>query len=133
MRKLILLTLASFLLFSITGCWMNSSDGTENRAPYAVIGPSSSVDYEEDSNPQMQIFHLQIDEQNGLKDPDGDIVYFKSSSLPSWISLDEDTGLVTVDTTDSHGAEDFLFWSEDEHGADTSESPYTITISVTFS
>ncbi len=104
---------------------------TGNNPPYPVTVPFSSRYYAEDTG--LQTFQLQIDEQDGLKDPDGDVVYFRSSSLPSWISLDEDTGLVTVDTTDSHSAEDFLFWSEDENGADTRSSAVAITISVSFS
>jgi LruC domain-containing protein len=103
----------------------------ENSAPYPVIVPFSSKHYDEDTG--LQFFQLQIDEQNGLEDPDGDVVYFRSSSLPSWISLDEDTGLVTVDTADTHSAEDFLFWSEDENGAETRNNAVTITISVSFS
>jgi hypothetical protein len=109
---------------------MNSPDDTVNQPPYVVTALVSNVVYGQGSG--LQTIQLLIAEQDGLKDPDGDTVYFKSSSLPSWISLDENTGEVTVDTTDTHAAEDFDFWSEDEHGADSSDTPHTITISVEF-
>ncbi len=131
MRNSIFLSLALVLMFSITGCWMNSPSEDENRPPYEVTAAFTSRYYAEDTG--LQTFQLAIDEQNGLKDPDGDTVYFRSSNLPAWISLDADTGVVTVDTVDSHSAEDFQFWSEDEHGADTSGTAYTVTISVSFS
>ncbi len=102
----------------------------ENQPPYPVTAPFTFRSYTEDSG--LKTFQLEIEEQGGLADPDGDVVYFKSSLLPSWITLDENTGIVTVDTVDSHSSEEFSFWSEDEHGADTSESPFKITISVIF-
>lgn len=130
MRKVWFLALLTILLL-FSSCWMNSPDDAVNQPPYEVTAAVSDVDYDEDSGPQT--IQLLIAEQDGLKDPDGDTVYFRSSSLPSWISLDENTGTVTVDTADDHVDEPFDFWSEDEHGANTSDNPHTITISVIFS
>ena len=132
MKRIAYIFILIGLFFLTAGCWMNSSDDTPgNCPPYAVIGPSSPQDFPEDTGDKT--FQLVIDEQGGKKDPDGDTVYFKSSTLPSWISLDENTGEVTVDTTDSQDAEDYLFWSEDEHGDDSQSSAHIIAISVTFS
>ena len=132
MKRIAYLCILIAGFFPIAGCWMNSSDDLSgNNPPYTVIGPSSPQDFPEDTGDRT--FQLVIDEQGGKKDPDGDTVYFKSSTLPLWIILDENTGEVTVDTADSHSAEDYLFWSEDEHGKDTQSSAHTIAISVTFS
>lgn len=132
MKQIAQLCVLIVVFFLTAGCWMNSSDDPPgNSPPYAVIGPSSPQDFPEDTGDKT--FQLVIDEQDGKKDPDGDTVYFKSSTLPLWISLDENTGEVTVDTNDAHSAEDCLFWSEDEHGDDSQSSAHTIAISVTFS
>lgn len=102
-----------------------------NNPPYPVIAPFTSKTYPEDTG--IKTFQLSIDEQDGLKDPDGDQVFFRSSDLPDWITLDENTGEVEVDTTDSHSAEEILFWSEDENGGDTKDKAVSVTLRVVFS
>ncbi len=98
----------------------------ENQPPYPVIAPFTSKNYTQMTG--LKTFQLEIAEQGGLKDPDGDTVYFRCSDL-SWITVDENTGLVTVDTADTHSFEKILFWSEDE---DTNTSkPVEVIISVT--
>jgi len=103
-------------------------DTGENQAPYTVVGPFPSIDYTEDTGDQT--FKLEIDTQGGLADPDGDTVYFRSSPVSAWVTLDEFSGLVTVDTVNLQTADTFSFWSEDEFGADTIGDSFEITISV---
>ena len=100
----------------------------DNQPPYPVIGPFTSINYYEGTGDKT--FQLEIAEQGGLKDPDGDTVYFRSSLLPSWITLDENTGMVTVDITLIHAAEEISFWSEDEHDESQSEGPFIVEITV---
>jgi len=103
-----------------------------NNPPYPVISPYTARTFAEDSG--FQTFQLSIDEQNGLKDPDDDSVYFRFSPADTgWVSLDENTGVVTVDTVDSHAAQDFQFWSEDSEGADTKDEAVTVNLKVIFS
>jgi len=103
-------------------------DIIENRPPYPVIGPFPSVEYTEGSG--YKTFLLVIDEKLDMADPDGDEVYFRFSPASTWVTLDESSGLVTVDTINLHAAETFSFWSEDEFGDDTSGEPFEVTISV---
>ena len=117
------------VLLSCNNGTTSTSSGGLNSSPYQVNGPFTAKDYAVGSGDQT--FQLTIAEQNGLKDPDGDIVYFRSSTLPSWITLDESTGIVTVATVNSHTAETIQFWSEDEYGADSSASLIEIAVSVT--
>ena len=114
----------------LTGCPGNGSPLPDaNQSPYPVTAPFTSRGYAQTTG--LKTFQLEIAEQGGLADPDGDTVYFRSSPLPSWIMLDEDTGIVTVDTAGAQLPVEYSFWSEDEHGKDTSDAPYGITISVT--
>jgi len=124
--------LASFLalLLLFGGCFLGGAP--VNSKPYPVIAPFASKQYAEDSG--NQTFQLLIDEQDGKKDPEGDEVYFRFSPMGTgWVTVDENTGIVTIDTVDSHGAQDFQFWSEDARGADTQDSAVTVTLSVVFS
>ncbi len=100
----------------------------ENNAPYTVTADFSSRSFHQGA--QSNTFQLLIAEQNGLEDPDGDNITFMSSTLPAWISIDADTGIVTVVTTEVQTAISISFWSEDENGSDTSDTPFSITIDV---
>lgn len=131
MKQIAQLCVLIVVFFLTAGCWMNSSDDPPgNSPPYNVTVPFSSKDYSQ--KPGSEVFQLGIDEQDGKKDPDGDVVYFRSSSLPTWISLDENTGEVTVTTDETQSAVDIDFWTEDEHEADTQKSAVTVTLSVVF-
>jgi len=101
---------------------------TANSAPYKVTASIATQTYNQGSGDQT--FQLEIEQVAGLDDPDGDVVSFKSSVLPAWISLDEATGVVTVDTTAAQSSTSVDFWSEDEHGEDTSGTPFTVLVSV---
>ena len=74
-------------------------------------------------------YQLQIQEVNGLKDPDGDQVFFRSGALPAYMSLDASTGLVTIAALPPAGTVTIGFWSEDTKGASTSATPYTVIFS----
>ena len=76
-------------------------------------------------------YQLQIQEVAGKKDPDGDAVYFRSSALPAYMSLDANTGLVTIDALPPVGVVGPVnFWSEDSNGANTSSTPYIVTFTI---
>ena len=103
-----------------------------NLAPYPINGPSviSPVVTPEGFGDPLKEYQLEIAEVDNQKDPDGDIVSYKSETLPSWITLDENSGVITVDTSTAHAAENFDFWTEDEHNADTSDNAFAISIEV---
>ena len=119
-----------FIVVVLTAaCWINTSEQSLlNSPPYPVHVFEDSYHYSEDSG--VRTIQLHIEMQDGLKDPEDDTVFFRSSSLPSWISLNNNTGLLSVLTEESHESKNYIFWSEDEHGADTSDEPCTIEISV---
>ena len=105
-----------------------SSPGLSNRAPYPVSAAFTACHFkigEEDNT-----FQILIDEQEGLKDPDGDDVVFRSSPLPLWISLEVHSGIVTVDTAAVHEVVTISFWSDDCLGGGTREDSIDIDISV---
>ena len=102
--------------------------GEENQAPYPVTADFTSQSFK--IGEVNNTFQLLIFEQGGLQDPDGDVVLFKSSVLPEWISLDSNTGVVTVDTSAIQSAVTISFWSEDALGADTSDAVLEVVISV---
>ncbi|MCF7916106.1 MAG: hypothetical protein K9L66_13145 [Spirochaetaceae bacterium] len=123
------LLIYTLLLILISSCWMNTTDDSiTNSSPYPVIALDDSYDYSEDSGTHTIQLYIQM--QEGLKDPEGDTVFFRSSTLPSWITLNKNTGLISVDTEDSHTSNNYSFWSEDEHGADTHDTPCSIEIFV---
>jgi len=101
---------------------------TANSAPYKVTASIATQTYNQGSGDQT--FQLEIEQVAGLDDPDGDVVSFKSSVLPAWISLDEATGVVTVDTTAAQSSTSVDFWSEDENGEDTSGAAFSVLFSV---
>jgi Tol biopolymer transport system component len=122
--------LLSLIIFASCNNGTLPSKGA-NQAPYPVTGPVTVIDYEKSTG--IHTLQLEIQEQGGLSDPDGDAVYFKSNIPASvdWISIDEGSGLVTVDTAEAHSSADFSFWSEDELGADTSLEPFILAVTVT--
>jgi LruC domain-containing protein len=94
------------------------TDGTANTAPsFTKTGAP-------------RYYQLLIQEIGGLKDPDGDQVFFRSSTLPGYMTLDADTGLVTIINA-AIGTQVISFWSEDAQGASTSGTPYTVTFKFT--
>ncbi len=92
-----------------------STGGAVTQTPLYVVGNSTTY------------YQLQIQEVNGLMDPDGDQVVFKSDALPAYMSLDADTGLVTIAPNPTPGTAAIGFWSEDAKGASTSGTPYSVT------
>ncbi len=117
------------LVLSFTGCPVAGGSTPANNDPYPVTG-NPTPDIAKSSQPQY--YYLSIAEQGGQKDPDGDIVYFRSETLPIEMTLDSGTGVVTIN---SFGKPlgvwiTIDFWSEDEHGADTSGTPFTVTFNI---
>ena len=102
-----------------------------NQPPYPVTGPTQTPTFTAFTSAD-QFYQLEIAEVDGQRDPDGDQVFFRSTTLPDYMLLDADTGLVTIlgDPTFAGppaGEVVVEFWSEDEHGADTSGTPYVVT------
>ena len=119
--------LAVVLVVALTGCLV---DLPENQPPYPVTGPTPTPGFTAYTNAD-QFYQLQIAEVGGQRDPDGDQVFFRSTALPVYMLLDADTGLVTIlgDPTFAGppaGEVVVDFWGEDEHGADTSGTPYVV-------
>jgi len=108
-----------------------------NSAPYPVSYLSSIVSYGVDYAQASGVQSIQLDIQDvgGLDDPDGDNVYFRSTTnfdAVDWITFTEN-GLIQIDTTGSHSAETFEFYSEDDYGERQTEANFQLTISVSFS
>jgi len=123
------------VIFGVTGCKnpiVNDSTGglppSTNSDLYRVTAPFTAQTYNQNSG--NQTFQMEIEQGDGLSDPDDDVVYFKSSLLPDWIVLDEETGVVTVDTTAVHCRISVYFWSEGIDGRDTSETPFEVIVRV---
>jgi len=120
----------------IMGCQLPGS----NQPPYPVTGEADDrIDTGSDpQNPiypayfdQILYYYLSIEQVNGRDDPDsGDTVIFKSSGMPAYMSLDQDTGVVSIDL-DPQVSTDLItvpvsFWSEDSNGADTSAESWEV-------
>jgi len=102
---------------------------TSNSPPYAVIGPAEA--YFEQGIGAEQTESL-ITEAPG--DPDGDSVTFESGTLPTGVTLDQFTGVISVigaPYTGSDYTEDITVWTEDEHGLKSEE--FVITLHFTTS
>ncbi|MBI9100310.1 MAG: hypothetical protein JEY91_17640 [Spirochaetaceae bacterium] len=102
--------------------------GEENQAPYPVTADFTAKSFHQGTVDNT--FQMLIAEQGGLKDPDGDAVFFRSSILPVWITLNEDSGVVTVDTAETHDLVTISFWSEDASGSETSNVAYNVDVDV---
>ena len=112
---------------------VNFNVTSTNAPPYPINGPVSPQEFAQ--SPGLSTFQLTIDQVGGQDDPNiGDTVYYRSSDLTAypWITLDENTGIVTVDTTDVQSGVTIDFWTEDNHGLISEEPHYSITISVIF-
>jgi len=102
-----------------------------NQPPDPVTGPSTNKTYIAASGTKYYQLSLLDVDNDGQDDPDGDQVFFRSSSnLPSYMSLDEDTGEVTIEPPATVDTVIVDFWSVDEHGADTSGTPFTVTFKI---
>ncbi len=123
------LLLSGALLFLLVLSFAGCPVAEVNQDPYPVTGnPSPNI--VKSGTPQY--YYLSIAEQGGQKDPDGDIVYFRSETLPGDMTLDSGTGVVTINSIGRTVGETITinFWSEDEHGADTSGTPFTVTFTI---
>jgi hypothetical protein len=112
----------------IMGCQFPGS----NQPPYPVTGDNENPFVAEETNPSYQIrnvpqeYFLFIKQINGQDDPDpGDIVKFAADNLPTYMSLDEDTGVVTFVNAEGTGVT-VRFWSVDEHGANTKDESFLV-------
>jgi LruC domain-containing protein len=106
-----------------------------NQPPYPVTGDDQTPFEAEETNPQYtarfsfeQHYYLFIEQVDGQVDPDGDAVTFVSDPLPDHMSLDPDTGVVTI-TGAPIGEETYSFWSVDSKGADSSAESLVVTFS----
>jgi hypothetical protein len=106
---------------------VSSIEVLANQAPYPVTGPADSEFFS--GQTYDQTYQLTIEQVDGKNDPDGDEVFFRSSSLPSYMNLDATTGTVTIYDADYDVQVEVEFWSEDSHGADTSSTPFVVTFS----
>ncbi len=97
----------------VTAGWIASDPGNVTQTPTFVY--SGNTYY----------YQLQVP-----SDPDGDAVVIGSDPLPSYMSLDPTTGLVTIAPFAPSGTVTVNFWSEDSKGASTSGTPYTVTFSI---
>ena len=105
-----------------------------NSPPYPVTGPTQTPTYRA-YYPYDQTYQLGIAEVVGQADPDGDVVVFRSTPLPTYMELDSASGLVTILGYPNYAGPPIEtvvveFWSEDEHGADTSDQPYVVTFTT---
>lgn len=107
--------------------------------PYIVTGDGEdpsvrAVTIPYDGTARTVTYQLAINvDGSGQKDPDGDVVYFRCTTDPaslSYLTLDANTGLVTV--TNYADSSDLVlqFYSEDETGLDTSGDLFTVTFAV---
>ncbi|MBW8003819.1 MAG: LruC domain-containing protein, partial [Planctomycetes bacterium] len=103
-----------------------------NQPPDPVTGPSQTPIIVVSSQPRSYQLSLLDVDGDGQGDPDGDQVFFRSSALPSYMTLDEVTGQVTI-ISPVRGVITVDFWSEDEHGADTSGTPFSVTFNFIIS
>lgn len=106
----------------------------KNSAPYPVTGPTQEPSFQAFTSAD-QYYQLEIAQVGGQSDPDGDQVFFRSTALPSYMTLNADTGLVTIlgdprFAGPPAGTVEVEFWSEDEDGADTSDAPYVVTFTL---
>jgi hypothetical protein len=104
-----------------------------NQPPYPVTGDDQTPFEAEETNPQYtarfsfeQYYYLFIEQVDGQDDPDGDAVTFASDPLPNYMSLDPDTGVLTI-VDAPIGEETFSFWSVDSEGNDSSAESLTVT------
>jgi LruC domain-containing protein len=94
----------------------------KNKAPYPVTSDDPKPEYPA-YEAESLYYQLEIEMVGKLKDPDGDEVVFRSSELPEYMKLDEDSGLVTI-TNALPGQVTAYFWSEDTWGADSSADAF---------
>ncbi len=109
-------------------------EAPDNNPPYPVTGDKRSPFVSEvitpmyvagNSNPQY--YYLYVKQVDGKDDPDdGDIVTFDSDTLPSYMELDKETGVVTI-TGAPITTQVIKFWTVDNHGADSSEESLEVT------
>jgi hypothetical protein len=140
LKKAGLACLLTAALATYVGCPTSSDDdGGANNPPYRVDAGwrTEGVDTGNiDDTPKIvrsgfeTHYQLRIAEVAGQKDPDGDQVFFRSDEALSYMSLNADTGLVTVDALPDLGNPVVNFWTEDINGADTSATPYTVTFTI---
>jgi len=104
-----------------------AAEEPENHPPYRVI-TSEQNPYTGFSGGDYS-FQMEIETVDGLKDPDGDAVYFRSGALPDYMNLDAESGILTITNAPDTEADPPVidFWSEDEWGAGTEETPLTVT------
>ncbi|MCF7915323.1 MAG: LruC domain-containing protein [Spirochaetaceae bacterium] len=107
---------------------------TGNNPPYPVTGPDQKPVFNAYTSAD-QYYQLEIQEVDDQKDPDGDVVYFRSSELPSYMKLDSEEGLVTIlgDPLFAGPPKETMeveFWSEDEQGADTKDEAYVVKFTL---
>ncbi|MCF7915322.1 MAG: hypothetical protein K9L66_09155 [Spirochaetaceae bacterium] len=139
MKKIKATVVIMLLTWSLSSCgilnlFSDTDNNTSNQAPYPVNGPEQNPEFQAYTSSD-QYFQLEIAEVNGEKDPDGDTVYFRSSSFGSYDSdmqLNENTGLVTIAgdplfAGPESGTVVVDFWTEDEHGNDSADQAYTVT------
>ncbi|MBA7567831.1 hypothetical protein ES708_09549 [subsurface metagenome] len=100
---------------------------SKNLPPYLVSGIDANPEYPANTD-GLPPYELTIKTFDGKKDPDGDQVFFLSSTLPDKWSLDEDSGELTIGSTPP-GELVAYFWSEDEWGASTENNPFKVTFS----
>jgi hypothetical protein len=118
----------------IMGCQFPGS----NQPPYPVTGDNETPFVAEETNPEYnskfdyeQFYYLFIEHVDGKEDPDGDTVQFTSTSLPTYMSLDVNSGKITIDPQVETGDELIDFWSIDSHGADSKEDKLTVLFQFT--
>ena len=81
----------------------------------------------------VQTLQLEIATVDGQKDPNSnDTVYFRAGSLPRYMTLNADTGELSIGTDGDlndppSGSVTVNFWSEDQLGASTEKTPFTVT------
>jgi len=98
---------------------------SNNQPPYPVSGIDANPEYPANTD-GLPPYELTIKTVDGKKDPDGDQVFFLSSTLPDNWSLNEDTGELAIGSTPP-GEIIVYFWSEDEWGASTEINPFKVT------
>jgi LruC domain-containing protein len=100
-------------------------DPTSNNPPYPVSGSDPNPAYTANQADKLLFYYLNIETIDKKQDPDGDEVFFRSSALPDYMSLDESSGIITIDNA-LPGEVVAYFWSEDVHGASTETNPFKV-------
>jgi len=104
---------------------------SENEAPFDIIGPSEqTIVYDFDVPTEIQL--VTGEPENAFDPNPGDIVTFYSSTLPEGVTLDPESGILTVlNPPYGNYSEEFTVWSEDDKFLKSTD--FTVTIYFTTS